>query len=136
MKAGQNGPPVEIVQLEYNPHVIETKQIIEIFFYLQDFGEKNGRKGGVITGECKSTIFYHDIDQKTVSENAIDQLLASGRSGVVQLKPIEKFYPVESELVDYCAKHPEDEFCRTVVKPKIERLSSEYKELLKPQKSS
>ena len=135
MKSGQTGH-VEIVQLEYNPHVIKTEKIIDIFFYLQDSGDMNGRKGSTVSNQCKTTIFYHDIDQKNVSENAIDHLHATGKSAVIHLKPVGKIYPAESEHTDYCDKHPDDEFCRTVVKPKIERMSTEYKELLKPQKNS
>lgn len=124
----------EVVQVEYVPSVISTDQILQIFFFLHDPTQWN-RQGNDVGTQYRSAIFYHDDEQKSVSEKMIAELNASGKYKspiVTQLAKLGTFYPAEDYHQDYFNKSGAGNgYCQAVVGPKISKFVKTYKQFLK-----
>lgn len=122
----------EVVQVEYNPTVINTEKILEVFFFIHDPTQLN-RQGNDVGTQYRSAVFYHNDEQKTLAQKLIDELNASGnlKSKVVtEVTKFEKFYPAEDYHQDYFNKNPGQGYCSAVVRPKVEKFVKTYKEYL------
>lgn len=122
----------EVVQVEYNPSVINTEKILEVFFFIHDPTQLN-RQGNDVGTQYRSAVFYHNDEQKTLAQKLIDELNASGnlRSKVVtEVTKFDKFYPAEDYHQDYFNKNPGQGYCSAVVRPKVEKFLKTYKEYL------
>jgi methionine-S-sulfoxide reductase len=112
--------------------VVSTEKILEVFFYIHDPTQLNGQ-GNDIGTQYRSAIFYHDSEQKTLADKIIAELNASGkyRSKIVtEVTKLDKFWPAEDYHQDYFNQNPGQGYCQAVVRPKIEKFSKTYKELL------
>lgn len=123
----------EVVQVEFNPSVVSTEQILEVFFYIHDPTQLN-RQGNDIGTQYRSAIFYHDLEQKSLAEKIIAELNASGKYSsklVTEVSKLDHFYPAEDYHQDYFNQNPNQGYCQAVVRPKIEKFAKTYKQLLK-----
>lgn len=123
----------EVVQVEYNPTVVNTDQILQVFFFLHDPTTLN-RQGNDVGTQYRSAVFYHDAEQKTLAEKLIAEINASGKYNsrvVTEVTKFEKFYPAEDYHQDYFNKNPKQGYCQAVVRPKVDKFLKTYKELLK-----
>jgi peptide-methionine (S)-S-oxide reductase len=50
---------------------------------------------------------------------------------VTQVEELKKFYPAEDYHKDYFANNPQAGYCQLVIAPKIEKVQSKFKNLLK-----
>jgi peptide-methionine (S)-S-oxide reductase len=122
----------EVVQVVFNPSVVSTEKILEVFFYIHDPTQLNGQ-GNDIGTQYRSAIFYHDTEQKSLAEKLIAELNASGKYKskiVTEVTKLDKFYPAEDYHQDYFNQNPGQGYCQAVVSPKIEKFVKTYKDLL------
>ena len=122
----------EVVQVEYNPSVIPTDKLLSIFFFLHDPTQLN-RQGNDVGTQYRSSIFYHDEEQKTAAESMIKELNASGPykgKVVTEVTKLDIFYPAEDYHQNYFADNPSNGYCQAVVRPKVEKFMKTYKEYL------
>ena len=123
-----------MVQVEYNPSIIGTDKLMQIFFYLHDPTQLN-RQGGDVGTQYRSGVFYHDVEQKKMAEELIEKLNASGKYKskiVTEVTKMSAFYAAEDYHQDYFRKNPNlGGYCAFVVKPKIEGFMQTWKEYLK-----
>ena len=118
--------------MEYNPSVIDTQKILEVFFFVHDPTTLN-RQGNDIGTQYRSSIFYHDLEQKNLAEKLIAELDASGKFPskiVTEVVKFTKFYPAEDYHQEYFINNPGNGYCQYVVKPKFEKFLKTYKEHL------
>jgi len=123
----------EAVQISFDTNIISLKEILEIFFATHDPTSIN-RQGADIGTQYRSAIFYHNLEQKQVSEKIISDLNSQkiwDLPIVTSVEPLEVFYFAESYHKDYYKKHPKQAYCQTVIKPKLIKLQQSYLNKLK-----
>ena len=116
----------EVVKLVYDPAVIGTRQILEIFFATHDPTQLN-RQGPDSGTQYRSAIFYENARQKEVAGRYIAQLDAAKVFPdriVTQLTPLAGFYPAEAYHQDYATLHPDSPYIARFDLPKIANLKA------------
>ena len=123
----------EVVQITFNPQVINYEEILEIFFATHDPTTLN-RQGADVGTQYRSVIFYHTQQQKQTAEKMIQRLSSEGLWDapiVTKIEPFKIFYEAEEYHKDYFKRHPEQAYCRLVISPKIAKLQQHYLSKLK-----
>lgn len=125
----------EVVQVTFDPAVINYREILEIFFTIHDPTTLN-RQGADVGTQYRSAIFYHNDDQKMVAESLIEELNAQkiwDSPIVTQVAPLDNFYMAEDYHQEYFARNPYQPYCMAVVAPKVSKFRKHFLEMLKKQ---
>lgn len=123
----------EAVQITFDPTVISYEQLLDVFWRVHDPTTKD-RQGADIGTQYRSVIFYHNDEQKKLAEDSKKRLDESKRYHfpvVTEILPIAEFYPAEEYHTDYYNANRNQGYCRLVIDPKIQKLSKDFKPLLK-----
>lgn len=123
----------EAIQISFNPNEISFEELLEIFFATHDPTTLN-RQGNDVGTQYRSEIFYHNENQKEISESYIELLTRENTFGkpiVTQVSPATLFYPAEDYHQNYYNQHQEQGYCSYIITPKIEKLKKVYKDMLK-----
>ena len=114
----------EAVQLLFDPRSISFRQILEIFFTIHDPTTLN-RQGADVGTQYRSAIFYHNVEQKAIAEQVMQELDTANVWGaplVTEVTPFREFYPAEDYHQGYFERNPEQAYCRLVIAPKLEKF--------------
>jgi peptide-methionine (S)-S-oxide reductase len=125
----------EAVQVTFDPEVITYRQLLEVFFTIHDPTTLN-RQGADVGTQYRSAIFYHDDEQRAVSQQVIQEIEDAGIWGgriVTEVAPLEDFYPAEDYHQDYFKNNPYQPYCRVVIAPKVLKFRQKYTPMLKQQ---
>lgn len=128
----------EVVQIEFDPSEITYEQLLDVFMHTHDPTTLN-RQGADVGTQYRSSIFFHDSEQKELAKKVIDELNKSGDFDdpiVTSIEEMKKFYPAEDYHQNYFELNPAQGYCRAVVGPKVAKFQKRYKELLKKDDSS
>lgn len=123
----------EVVQLTYDPSMIEYRDLLEIFFTVHDPTTKD-REGPDVGPQYRSIILYHDAEQRDTAKNLIEELEAEGvfnDSIVTEVEPLDTFYPAEEEHQDYYERNASQPYCQSVISPKVAKLRQKHADKLK-----
>jgi peptide-methionine (S)-S-oxide reductase len=124
----------EVVQVAFDPSVISYREILEIFFSTHDPTTSN-RQGPDVGTQYRSIIFYHNDQQKATAELVVKELTEEKLFDApikTRIEPLDRFYKAEEYHKDYFKKHPEQQYCRIIIAPKIAKLQKLYLSKLKP----
>jgi peptide-methionine (S)-S-oxide reductase len=125
----------EVVQIRFDPSVISYRDLLNVFFTIHDPTTLN-RQGGDIGTQYRSAIFYHDEEQKKITEEVIKELNAQkiwDNPIVTEVTKFDKFYVAEDYHQEYFAKNPYQPYCQVVVAPKVGKFRKHFLEMLKKQ---
>jgi len=112
----------EVIQVEFDPARISYEKILETFWKAHDPTTLN-RQGNDRGTQYRSVIFYHSEAQKLAAEKSKRAAQAKFADPIVtQIAPLTKFYRAEDYHQDYYRKHPEQGYCRVIIKPKLDKL--------------
>lgn len=123
----------EACSIVFDPAVISYKELLEAFFVTHDPTQLN-RQGNDVGTQYRSAVFYHNQEQKQLTEFYIDQLnkeKAYDKPVVTQVAPFKKFYKAEDYHQNYYVNNPDQAYCRLVVKPKVDKFRKAFSEKLK-----
>jgi peptide-methionine (S)-S-oxide reductase len=123
----------EAAQIYFDPKVISSREILEIFFTMHDPTSLN-RQGADIGTQYRSAIFYHNQEQKATAEKLIDELNKESiwkKPIVTSVEPLKVFYKAETYHKDYYKKHPKEPYCQAVIAPKIAKLQQHFIDKIK-----
>ncbi len=123
----------EVIQVTFDPEVIPTKDILNIFFTIHDPTTLN-RQGGDVGTQYRSAIYYHTEEQKQIVEETIQEITeAAIWDGLIvtEVARFEKFYIAEEYHQEYFADNPNQPYCRTVVAPKVAKFRKKFDKFLK-----
>lgn len=123
----------EAVRIVYDADELSYRDLLRIFFAVHDPTTLD-RQGADVGPQYRSSIFYHDAEQRKVAEEVIGELdreAAFPSAIVTEVVPLATFWPAEDYHRDYYAQHPEQGYCRLVIAPKLEKLRRSYAERLK-----
>lgn len=107
VKKGDTGH-AEAVEVVFDPGKISYEQLLGYFFRLHDPTTLN-RQGNDIGSQYRSSVFYHDAEQKKVAEAVKEKVEKAGkwkRQLVTEIVPASEFYPAEEYHQDYLKKNP------------------------------
>ena len=123
----------EVVQVDYDPNRIEYGRLLETFWSSHDPTQLN-RQGPDIGSQYRSVIFYHNDRQKALAEESQEALDASGAWEdpiVTEIAPFAEFYRAEDYHQDYFKNHPQQAYCRAVIRPKFEKFKQVFHDKLR-----
>ena len=118
----------EVVKLVFDPAQITLREILEIFFVVQDPTTLN-RQGNDVGTQYRSGIYYLNDDQKQVANDVIREIADSGtyRAPVVtEVLPLANYSTAEAYHQDYFTNHPNQGYCAFVVGPKVEKFQKTF----------
>ncbi len=118
----------EVVQLTYDPTIISTRQILDVFFTIHDPTTLN-RQGADVGTQYRSAVFYHTDDQKRITEETIAELTQNQMWAdriVTEITPLDTFYPAEDYHQEYFENNPNAGYCQVVIAPKVAKFRSKF----------
>ncbi|MCU0977670.1 MAG: bifunctional methionine sulfoxide reductase B/A protein [Pirellulaceae bacterium] len=121
----------EVTQITYDPQILSFEELLEVFWKTHDPTTLN-RQGPDVGTQYRSVIFYHDDRQRELAEYYKQQLAKEFRKPIVtQIAPLTAFYPAEAYHQDYYAENLYKAYCRTVIRPKVDKVRKVFKDKLK-----
>lgn len=124
---------VEVVQVEFDPAVIDYRTLLTAFFAIHDPTTRD-RQGHDIGTQYRSVIFTHAPEQDRTARDLIAALDAERiwpDPIVTAVQPAPTFWPAEDYHQDYFAQNPAQPYCRAVVAPKVAKLRARFAARLK-----
>ncbi|WP_246085417.1 peptide-methionine (S)-S-oxide reductase MsrA [Solitalea koreensis] len=125
----------EVAQIVYDPKVISFPELLEAFWSSHDPTTMN-RQGADIGTQYRSVIFYHNSEQKELSEKYKKELNASGafkNPVITEIAPFAKFYKAEDYHQNYFNSNGDAPYCQFVIAPKLEKFKKVFHDKLKAQ---
>lgn len=123
----------EVIQIEFDPAVVNYEQILQVFFTVHDPTTLN-RQGNDVGTQYRSAIFYHSEEQKLTADKVIkeftDEEVWPG-SIVTEVTAAPVFYPAENYHKDYYARNQYQPYCMVIISPKLAKFRAKFKELQK-----
>ena len=121
----------EVVSIEFDPAVISSEQILDIFFTLHDPTQLN-RQGHDVGTQYRSSMFYASPEQRLLFQNSIERAKEIWGNGIVtEVTQLGEFFRAEEYHQDFFAKNPNQGYCLAVVAPKVAKVRSKFSDLLK-----
>ncbi len=123
----------EVVQITFDPGVITFKELLEVFFTIHDPTTLN-RQGNDIGTQYRSSIMYHDDEQKRIAEETIAELGKAriwDQTIVTEVVPLDVFYPAEEYHQRYFERNPQQSYCQIIVAPKVAKARKKFMAKLK-----
>jgi peptide-methionine (S)-S-oxide reductase len=123
----------EVVKLVYDPAVISTREILEIFFVIHDPTTLN-RQGHDQGTQYRSGIYYSTPEQKQVADDMIAELTASKHYSskiVTEVVPVANYSAAEEYHQDFFARNPGQGYCVAVAAPKVAKFRKTFARLAK-----
>jgi peptide-methionine (S)-S-oxide reductase len=132
VEPGYTGSPkVEVVKIEYDPEAIAFEELLQVFFGSHDPTQLN-RQGPDVGPEYRSAVFYTKERQREKAQHYIDVLNKGAAKPIVtEVTPLEKSYPAEDYHKNFYESGQRPDYCQLVIDPKIEKVQSKFKNLLK-----
>lgn len=123
----------EVLKVTFDKQIISFEELLEVFFKTHNPTTLN-RQGNDVGTQYRSSIFYHDMEQKLISESIIKKLTEEGVFDdpiVTLLEPATTFYPAEDYHQNYFNENGQNPYCAMVVKPKVEKFKKVFASRLK-----
>jgi peptide methionine sulfoxide reductase msrA/msrB len=103
----------EVLKIEYNPQIINYKELIKYFFEIHDFEQANGQ-GNDIGEQYKSIIFYQNQPEFMTIKNLIGQLVDLSFDVKTIIKILDyknSYWPAEEYHQKYYNKNGQSPYC-------------------------
>jgi peptide-methionine (S)-S-oxide reductase len=124
----------EVIQVIYDPAVISYADLLEVFWKTHDPTTRD-RQGNDHGPQYRSVIFYHDEEQRQFAEEYRKKLDASGAFAapiVTEIEPFTEFFRAEEYHQNYFEANPRQPYCAAIIRPKLEKFESVFKDRLRP----
>lgn len=131
--ASGNTSHAEAVEIYFDPETISYEMILEIFFATHDPTTLN-RQGPDIGKQYRSSVFYHNNEQKEKALKVIDELdkeKVFQNPIVTEVVPYVQFFEAEDYHQDYYEYNPNNPYIINVTRPKVLKFEKEYQDYLK-----
>jgi peptide-methionine (S)-S-oxide reductase len=127
----------EVARVVYDDEIISYDELLEVFWFVHDPTQLN-RQGNDIGSQYRSVIFCHDQLQKERAEqykNKLGEEKVWSAPIVTMIEPLENFYKAEQYHHNYFELNPQNMYCQSVVRPKVEKFRKVFAEKLNKKKS-
>lgn len=124
-------PYVESAKVLYDPDAISFPELLQVYFNSHDATEYN-RQGNDVGPQYRSAIFYTTERQKQMAEHYVMMLgKGSVKPITTTVEPLVRFYKAEDYHQKYYENHKDAGYCQLVIAPKVEKVQTKFKNLLK-----
>ena len=109
----KHGTHAEGLEILFDPDQISYRRILEYFFQVHDPTTAN-QQGNDRGASYRSAIYYTGAEQKSVAEDTIADVEASGlwpAKVVTEVEPVGDFWEAEPEHQDYLERYPSGYTC-------------------------
>ncbi|MBN9296129.1 MAG: peptide-methionine (S)-S-oxide reductase MsrA [Filimonas sp.] len=123
----------EVCQIIYDPNKITFDELLSVFWKTHDPTTLN-RQGNDVGPQYRSVVFYHTNQQKEKAEHYKVELNKSGAFNapiVTAIEPYKNFYSAEDYHQNYYNSNPNQMYCRYVIRPKLEKFETVFKDKMK-----
>jgi peptide-methionine (S)-S-oxide reductase len=123
----------EVVKLVYDPLLISTREILEIFFVIHDPTTLN-RQGNDSGTQYRSGIYFSTPEQEAVAREVLAEMAASGtysRTIVTEVLPVANYWAAEAYHQDFFERNPHQGYCMAVAAPKVAKFRKTFTRLQK-----
>lgn len=123
----------EVARIVYDDSLISFGELLEVFWFVHDPTQLN-RQGNDIGTQYRSAVFYHDEEQKRVAEeykNRLNKEHVWEDPIVTEISPLINFYKAEEYHKNYFERNPENMYCQSVVRPKVDKFKKVFASKLK-----
>ena len=123
----------EVAQISYDPSQISLADILQVFWKTHDPTTLN-RQGADVGTQYRSVIFYHTKEQGKLALQYKKELSESGawkNPLVTEVLPISKFYRAENYHQDYYSQNGDQQYCKYVIQPKLDKFRKVFASKLK-----
>jgi peptide-methionine (S)-S-oxide reductase len=130
---GKRTGHAEVVQIAYDPAVIDYADILRVFFTVHDPTTKD-QQGADVGPQYRSIILTHDAAQAETARAVMDEVVAARiwpGSLTTEVAPLTAFWPAEAEHQRYYERNPWAGYCRVVIAPKVAKFRKAYAARLK-----
>jgi peptide-methionine (S)-S-oxide reductase len=111
-----HGNHAEAIEITFDREQLSYRDLLEFFFQIHDPTTKN-RQGNDIGASYRSAIFYTTDEQRTIAEETIADVDASGLwpgKAVTEVVSAGPFWEAEPEHQDYLERYPTGYTCHFV----------------------
>lgn len=125
----------EVVRIAFDPEDVSFRELLEVFFTIHDPTTLN-RQGNDVGTQYRSAIFYHNKEQRLISEDVIEEMTVAELWGdpiVTEVTALDAFYEAEEYHQRYFEKNPFQPYCFVVVRPKVSKFRKKFVSKLKKQ---
>lgn len=123
----------EAIEITYDPEQITFKQLLQVFMATHDPTTLN-RQGYDVGTHYRSAILFLDEEQEQIARSYVKELEEIGTFTdpiVTEIAPATVFYPAEEIHDNYYNNNREQGYCQIIIDPKIKKLMTGFKELVK-----
>jgi len=125
--AGKTGH-AEVAHVTFDADQLSFDEILEMFWFIHDPTQLN-RQGNDIGPQYRSSIFYHNDEQRATAEMYLQKLTDKkvwDKPIVTEITALETFYLAEKYHHNYFELNPENQYCQFVVRPKVEKFKEVF----------
>lgn len=126
---------VEVINIVYDPKVIDYSFLLEVFFNTHDPTTLN-RQGADVGTQYRSVVFYHDEKQRITAIDMIKNFNSEntfGKPVVTAVEAFNNYYKAEDYHQEYYANNPNAGYCNVVISSKVHKFEERYQAHLKPE---
>ncbi len=123
----------EVARIVFDETVISFEKLLEMFWFVHDPTQLN-RQGNDIGSQYRSVVFYHDEQQKLSAEaykNRLTEEKVWDQPIVTEISPLPNFFPAEDYHHNYLANNPQNPYCQSVVRPKVDKFKKVFRAEIK-----
>ena len=123
----------EVVRLTYDPSVISTRVLLEIFFAIHDPTTLN-RQGNDRGTQYRSGIYFTTQAQAETAKAIIAEIDADDvfdSSVVTEVLPLQNYSAAEDYHQDFFERNPTQGYCLAVAAPKVWKFKKTFSEWVK-----
>ena len=134
-----NSGHAESVRVTFDPAVVSYETLLKVFFLVAHDPTQLNRQGPDMGPQYRSSIFAFDDAQKQAAASAVAALERAkvyDRKIVTTIVPLDKFYVAEAYHQNYLAQHLNQPYIMYNDLPKLERLRTEFPELVRTSAAS
>ncbi len=118
----------EAIQIEFDSNIIPFEKILDIFWHTHNPTTLN-QQGSDIGTQYRSSIFYHNEQQKEIAEKSkqdLERERVYKNKIVTEIIPFTNFYIAEDYHKNYFDRNQDAPYCNFVIDPKIHKLLEKY----------
>ena len=117
----------EVIHIEFDPAVASYEKLLDIFWEAHDPTTLD-QQGADVGTQYRSIILYNDATQKAAAEKSKAEAQKHFKQRIVtEIVPLKKFYAAKLDHQNYYRTHPNQGYCRAVIRPKVEKFEKKLK---------
>lgn len=120
----------EVARIIFDPAITSYDELLEMFWFVHDPTQLN-RQGNDIGTQYRSVIFYHNAEQNEKAENykkRLEEEKVWKDPIVTEIVEINNYYEAEAYHHNYFELNPQNPYCQSVVRPKVEKFKKVFAE--------